>query len=125
MSVAACTFPSFGTQGSLTLIQGFLPQLCEVQADQKHGAQGSPLTLSSAHRQHQALRNMENIRFYVGDQDELGSGLSGVLSRKDLPRADAPSWSGHREYLRGIKESLKAPGLPGLPPFFTLEVAST
>eukprot|EP00439_Symbiodinium_sp_Y106_P058988 s5120_g8.t1 len=60
----ACRVPE--QVGSLTLIQGFLPQLCEVQA----------------------LRNMENIRFYVGDQDELG----------------------HREYLRGIKESLKEAG---------------
>ncbi|CAE7541326.1 unnamed protein product [Symbiodinium natans] len=60
----ACKAPE--QVGSLTLIQGFLPQLCEIQA----------------------LRNTENIHFYVGDQDELG----------------------HREYLRGIKESLKEAG---------------
>ncbi|CAE7655510.1 unnamed protein product [Symbiodinium pilosum] len=60
----ACKSPE--QVGSLTLIQGFLPQLTEVQA----------------------LRNMENIHFYVGDQDELG----------------------HREYLRGIKDSLKEAG---------------
>eukprot|EP00434_Breviolum_minutum_P005652 symbB.v1.2.004978.t1/scaffold288.1/size478366/8 len=52
--------------GSLNLITGFLPQFCEIEA----------------------LRNLKNIHFYVGDQDELG----------------------HREYLKGIKESLKEAG---------------
>ncbi|CAK9001687.1 unnamed protein product [Durusdinium trenchii] len=52
--------------GSLSLITGFFPQFCEIEA----------------------LRNMKSIHFYAGDQDELG----------------------HREYLRGIKESLKEAG---------------
>ncbi|CAJ1327998.1 unnamed protein product [Effrenium voratum] len=60
----ACKAPD--RTGSLNLVTGFLPQFCEVQA----------------------LRNMKDIRFFVGDQDELG----------------------HREYLRGIKESLKEAG---------------
>lgn len=52
--------------GSLNLTTGFLPQFCEIEG----------------------LRNLKNIHFYVGDQDELG----------------------HREYLKGIKESLKEAG---------------
>eukprot|EP00931_Biecheleriopsis_adriatica_P105044 TRINITY_DN79643_c0_g1_i1.p1 TRINITY_DN79643_c0_g1~~TRINITY_DN79643_c0_g1_i1.p1 ORF type:complete len:380 (+),score=91.23 TRINITY_DN79643_c0_g1_i1:21-1160(+) len=52
--------------GSLSMITGFLPQLCQLQA----------------------VRNVQNIHFYVGDRDEMG----------------------HREFLKGIRDMLKEAG---------------